>query len=461
MPYRIKVAIVYLLGFFVDLINMFIANVAYPSIGHALQASVGELAWVSNGYILGLTLVIPLSAWLAQRIGGRRVFLLSLTLFMLATTAAGYADSIGELIGWRVLQGMGGGLLIPIGQTLTYQLYRSHERAGLSAAIMLVGLLAPALSPALGGLIVDSLDWRWVFFANLPLAALALLLAALWLRPQAAAELQRKPLDVNGLLSACTALTLILLGLTRLGDADGLLQGALLLAAGVLMLAYYLRRSLRIAQPLLNLRLMQDPLLRTSMMIYQCIPGLFIGVSLVAMLYLQNQLGMRAAQVGSLMLPWSLASFLAITLTGKKFNRLGPRPLFIVGCLLQGLGILTLSQIAHAGDHGLQLTAFALMGFGGSLCSSTAQSSAFLQIADEQLADASALWNINRQLSFCLGVALVSLLLNLLLEHFSPAAAYKICFYLAAASTLVPLLLCLRIANRAIVHRLNTQQEAP
>ncbi|CAI1944247.1 MFS transporter [Serratia proteamaculans] len=461
MPYRIKVAIVYLLGFFVDLINMFIANVAYPSIGHALQASVGELAWVSNGYILGLTLVIPLSAWLAQRIGGRRVFLLSLTLFMLATTAAGYADSIGELIGWRVLQGMGGGLLIPIGQTLTYQLYRSHERAGLSAAIMLVGLLAPALSPALGGLIVDSLDWRWVFFANLPLAALALLLAALWLRPQAAAELQRKPLDVNGLLSACTALTLILLGLTRLGDADGLLQGALLLAAGALMLAYYLRRSLRIAQPLLNLRLMQDPLLRTSMMIYQCIPGLFIGVSLVAMLYLQNQLGMRAAQVGSLMLPWSLASFLAITLTGKKFNRLGPRPLFIVGCLLQGLGILTLSQIAHAGDHGLQLTAFALMGFGGSLCSSTAQSSAFLQIADEQLADASALWNINRQLSFCLGVALVSLLLNLLLEHFSPAAAYKICFYLAAASTLVPLLLCLRIANRAIVHRLNTQQEAP
>lgn len=458
MPYRIKVAIVYLLGFFVDLINMFIANVAYPSIGHALQASVGELAWVSNGYILGLTLVIPLSAWLAQRIGGRRVFLLSLTLFMLATTAAGYADSIGELVGWRVLQGMGGGLLIPIGQTLTYQLYRSHERAGLSAAIMLVGLLAPALSPALGGLIVDRLDWRWVFFANLPLAALALLLAALWLRPQVP-DPQRRPLEIKGLLSACTALTLILLGLTRLGENGGLAQGALLLAAGAIALTYFLRRSLRITHPLLNLRLVQDPLLRTSMMIYQCIPGLFIGVSLIAMLYLQNQLGMRAAQVGSLMLPWSLASFLAITLTGRKFNHSGPKPLFIFGCLLQGLGILALSQIAHAGDYGLQVAAFALMGFGGSLCSSTAQSSAFLHIADEQLADASALWNINRQLSFCLGVALLSLLLNLLLEHFTPAVAYKSCFYLAAASTLIPMLLCLRIANRAIVRRLNTQQE--
>jgi EmrB/QacA subfamily drug resistance transporter len=459
MPYRIKVAIVYLLGFFVDLTNMFIANVAYPSIGHAFHASVGELAWVSNGYILGLTLVIPLSAWLAQRIGGKRVFLLSLTVFMLATAAAGYAGSIGELIGWRVLQGMGGGLLIPIGQTLTYQLYRSHERAGLSAAIMLVGLLAPALSPALGGLIVDQLDWRWVFFANLPLAALALLLAILWLRPQAS-DAQPRPLDINGLLCACTALTLILLGLTRLGETDGLLQGLLLLVAGTLALTYYLRRSLRITQPLLNLRLVQEPLLRTSMIIYQCIPGVFIGVSLVAMLYLQNQLGMHAAQVGSLMVPWSLASFLAITLTGKKFNRVGPRPLFIVGCLLQGLGILALSQIVHATEHGLQVAAFALMGFGGSLCSSTAQSSAFLHIADEQLADASALWNINRQLSFCLGVALLSLLLNLLLEHFSPAVAYQSCFYLAAASTLIPLLLCLRIANRAIVRRLNTQQEA-
>ncbi len=165
MAYRTKVAIVYLLGFFVDLINMFIANVAYPAIGHALQASISQLAWISNGYLLGLTLVIPLSAWLAQRIGGRQVFLLSLVLFMLATTAAGRAGSIEALIGWRVIQGMGGGLLIPIGQTLTYQLFRSHERAGLSAAIMLVGLLAPALSPALGGLIVDHLDWRWVFFS--------------------------------------------------------------------------------------------------------------------------------------------------------------------------------------------------------------------------------------------------------------------------------------------------------
>lgn len=457
MTYRTKVAIVYLLGFFVDLINMFIANVAYPAIGHALQASISQLAWISNGYLLGLTLVIPLSAWLAQRVGGRAVFLLSLVLFMLATAAAGRAGSIEQLIGWRVVQGMGGGLLIPIGQTLTYQLFRSHERARLSAAIMLVGLLAPALSPALGGLIVDHLNWRWVFFSNLPLAALALLLATLWLRNEPSAT-EIKRLDATGLFSACLALTLILLGLTRLSEPNSLWQGAVLLLCGLLVLTYYLWHSLRHPHPLLNLRLVLDPPLRIAMIIYQCVPGLFIGVNLVAMLYLQNQLGMSATQVGGLMLPWSLASFAAITLTGKVFNRCGPRPLFIAGCNLQGLGILALSQIADAGQHSWQIFAFILMGSGGSLCSSTAQSCAFISIADAQLANASALWNINRQLSFCFGVALLSLLLNVLLGQTEPLAAYRYCFYLAAASTLFPLLLCLRIANRAIVRHLNAEQ---
>lgn len=302
MPYRNKVSAVYLLGFFVDLINMFIANVAYPALAHALSASVSELAWVSNSYILGLTLVIPLSTWLAQRIGERQVLLLSLGLFLLATLGAGSAQSIGQLIGWRAIQGLGGGLLIPVGQTLAYQLYRPHERAKLTAAIMVVGLLAPALSPALGGLIVDNLSWRWVFFANLPLALLALILGAVWLRKEPLL-LFRTKLDFIGLLSGCGALLLILLGLTHLAARSKLLSGMMLLACGLLLFAGYVRHSLRHHQPLLNLRLAQEPLFRKAMIIYQCIPGVFIGVSLVTMLWLQNQLGMSAARVGSLMIP--------------------------------------------------------------------------------------------------------------------------------------------------------------
>ena len=459
MNYRVRVASVYLLGFFIDLVNMFIANVAYPDIGRQLDAPVSQLAWVSNGYILGLTLVIPLSSWLAKRMGSKRLLMLSLGVFIIGTCGVGAAGNIGQLIAWRVLQGLGGGLLIPVGQTMTYALYRSHERARLSAVVMLVALMAPALSPAIGGALVDNVSWRWVFLASLPLAFAALILAACWLKPDAEAGAAER-LDFSGLISGCLALSLILLGLTNMGESGRLGVGAMLLLAGLALMGGYVRASLRKTQPLLNLRLMQEPMLRTAMLIYQLIPGIFTGVSLVAMLYLQNQLGMHATLVGVMMLPWAIAALAAISLTGKTFNQLGPRPLFIIGCLVQGSGIGLLSLIGSGDDVVLAASAYALMGFGGSLCSSTAQSSAFIQVDDTELADASALWNINRQLSFCFGVTLISLLLNVLLNMTGmPAArAYHLCFVLAAVSTVIPVLLCLRIANRSVILMLNQEK---
>lgn len=459
MSYRVRVASVYLLGFFIDLVNMFIANVAYPEIGRQFDAPVTQLAWISNGYILGLTLVIPLSGWLVRRMGAKRLFMLSLLIFIAGTCGVVASTSVTQLITWRWIQGLGGGLLIPIGQTMTYALYRSNERAKLSSVVMLIALLAPALSPAMGGILVETLNWRWVFLVSLPLAVGALVLAGCWLKADSPAD-SSEPLDLAGLISGCATLTLILLGLTWLGDGDRLYQGAWMLLAGVITLAGYVWDALRKNQPLINLHLVRDPLLQTAMLIYQFIPGVFTGVSLLTVLYLQNQLGMPASYVGALMLPWALASFAAISLTGKKFNRWGPRPLFITGCLVQAVGIGLLALTGQAEDIIICVMAFAFMGFGGSLCSSTAQSSAFIQITDNQLADASALWNINRQLSFCLGVTLVSLLFNLIADTgIATEHAYHLCFVIAACSAVIPVLCCLRISNQQIISVLNKEQK--
>jgi len=138
MTYRTRVAVVFLLGFFLDLINMFIASVAFPAMGRAFDATPSALAWVSNGYIAGLTLVIPFSAMLARLLGPKRLILLSLLLFSTASTAAGLASTLDSLIAWRVVQGLGGGLLIPVGQALAWQQFKPHERARLSSAVMLV-----------------------------------------------------------------------------------------------------------------------------------------------------------------------------------------------------------------------------------------------------------------------------------------------------------------------------------
>ncbi|EPQ4138013.1 MFS transporter [Klebsiella quasipneumoniae] len=398
MTYRHRVATVFLFGFFLDLINMFIASIAFPAISHALAVSVSQLAWVSNAYILGLTVVVPFSAWLSQRCGPKRLFLLSLGLFSLGALASGLAHSLGALIFWRTLQGMGGGLLIPLGQALTWPLFQPQERAKLSAAVMLVGLLAPACSPAIGGLLVQAFSWRWIFFASLPVALLTFMLAARWLNDTSA--------------------------------------------------------PVRPAR-LLPLSLLADPLLRFAMLIYLCVPGMFIGVNVVGMFYLQRVTGMAPGAIGALMVPWSLASFVAITFTGRYFNRFGPRPLVIVGCLLQAAGILLLLQVDAHSPLALLILAFTLMGGGGSLCSSTAQSSAFLHTPGEEMPDASALWNLNRQLSFFAGSALLALLLRI----FPPAYAWQGAFSCAAAITLLPLLCCLRLNNRANIHRLHTTLE--
>ncbi|MDE1530416.1 MFS transporter [Pseudomonas carnis] len=377
MTYRSKVAWIFLLGFALDLVNMFVATVAYPDIARELHASVTQLAWISNAYMLGLTVIIPLSVWLAALMGERTLIASSLLLFAGASVMVGQTGSIEALIGWRAVQGLGGGLLIPVGQAMAYRHFPAAERSQLTARVMSVALLVPALSPALGGVIVDTVSWRWIFYANLPLTLVTLLLALLWIKPDAPTRV-RPPLDLSSIFKQVAS-----------------------------------------------------PMLRVAMLVYLCIPGVFIGTSLIAILYVRS-LGYDATQTGALMLPWALASAVAIYLSKKLFNRCGPKPLLLAGMALQCAGILLLNEPA------LIIAAYVLMGLGGSLCSSTAQTLAFLDIPAERMGHASALWNMNRQVSFCVGAAVLSAILSAL-------DSFAITFTMAAALTLLPLFAVLRL----------------
>ena len=449
MTYRGKVATVYLLSLFLDLINMFISAVAFPDMSVSLQAPVAHLAWVSNGYIIGLTLIMPLSAWLSRRFGPRRLFLLSLTLFSLATLATAEANSLGELVTWRIVQGLGGGVLIPVGQALTWQFYQGKERTRISTLVMMVALLAPAVSPALGGLLVGYAGWHAVLLASLPVSLLTLCFAFCWLQEDERHSRQSLPApDTTEILTSGGGLICLLLSLTLLSDKDHLLSGLLWLVPAIILILLFVRRNRHQANPLLALHLLSSPLLRFSMLVYLCTPGFFIGVSIIAIFWLQQVAGLSAAQNGALMMAWSVAAFFAIHTSGKLFQRYGPAPLIITGCLIQAAGILWLAGVSHGTSPLVLSLCYALMGFGGSLCSSTAQNSAMQEIDSPELADASALWNINRQLSFCFGVALLSLLLSLLLQTVSLLTAYRTCFIVAACVTCLPVLASRRLRFR-------------
>ena len=386
MDERHRVAWIYLLGFALDLVNMFAANVAMPRIGHDLAASVQQLSWVGGIYTLGLTVVIPAGPRLAAWLGEKPLICLSLAGFAAMSALAGATHDIHALIGWRFGQGLFGGLLIPVGQAWAYRLTPIAERSALTTRVMFVALLIPALSPMLGGVLVDAVSRRWLYLANVPLGLLTLCLAVVYL-PK--------------------------------GDHPG--------SAAFL--------------PVIP-SLLRPRALHTAMLVYLLVPGVFVGVNLIAALHLSS-LGYSPAAIGALMLPWAMASAVAIMTTRRGFGRFGARPLLFVGMVAQALGILALGQVVAPGDAWAP-GAFVLMGLGGSLCSSTAQTLAFTGVAETRMGQASALWNMNRQLAFCLG----PVAMGGAWQTLGGSQAPYMTLGLAAVLTLLPSIVALRLSRR-------------
>ncbi len=244
-------------------------------------------------------------------------------------------------------------------------------------------------------------------------------------------------LDLRGLLLGSAALATLLVALAWLGSPGGG-RGLLLALLACVLGCCYWRDGRARTDALLDLGLLEAPLLRTAMLVYLCVPGAFMGANLVAMLYLQGPLGLSASRAGALMLPWALAAGLAIGLTRRRFNRWGPKSLLLAGMAIQAGGLLWLARSGEGSGFWQLAGAYATMGFGGSLCSSAAQGMALLDVPAARMGHASALWNINRQLAFCLGMAVLGGLLNLLQARADPAA-FVHCFLFAAAFTLLPL----------------------
>ena len=258
-------------------------------------------------------------------------------------------------------------------QAAAYRQCTPGQRGALTRRILLVALLVPALAPALGGLLVQWLSWRGVLWASLPLAVLAIGLVLAWMPADGARSAPR--LQAYALSTAMLALGALLLALTWLGEPDHRAAGAALLLIALLLAAFHLRHARRQAHPLLRWSLLSHRRLRLAMLVYLAVPGVFIGSQLVSTLQL-HQAGYSAARIGALMLPWALASAIAITASKRLLARFGPATVLRVGMLLQASGLLLMALLPQPAFASAALL-FALMGAGGSLCSSTAQTLAF------------------------------------------------------------------------------------
>lgn len=437
MTYRYRVATVFLAGFFIDCINIFMSAIALPDISRQLQVSESSVAWVANSYILGLTLIIPLSAWIASHWGARLTMMVSMVVFSAGALFAGLSSEFSGLITFRFIQGIGGGLLIPVGQALTFGLFGKDERARISTLVMAVALIAPAISPAAGGAIVDHLSWRWVFLCNIPFSLVTAGLAMCWIKSE---KTRAQRPDIAGLLLVSLALTALLLGMSLYASAASALLPLSLLAIGLLFAVLYVRHYRRKATPILDLSVLGNPRMRFSVLVYYAVPGIFTGVNLLNIFFLQQVLGWGASETGMLMMLYAGGSFCAMTLCGRLYNRVGAARLFLLGLCCHAAGIAMLALVSAQLSLPLLTLAYLLMGIGGGIGANTAQTTAMIDFEGEQLARASTIWNLNRQMSFSVGAALFTLLFNLLQQHTTSTAAYHRAFLIAAVLGVLPLL---------------------
>lgn len=437
MSYRYKIATVFLLGFFIDCINIFMSAIALPNIASSFSVSQSMVAWVTNAYILGLILIMPMSLWLASKLGNQKLLCYSMLLFSISICFIGFSESIYSLIFWRFIQGVAGGLLIPVGQALVYALFPNQERQRISTMIMAIALIAPAFSPAIGGVIIDSLNWRWVFLSNLPFSLLASALAWFWIKK--AQNISSEKPDIKGLVIFNISLLSLLLSFSFYSDYHNALFAITSFLISVGMLIFYIRHAKKISHPVLNLGLLKNKNLRNAFIVYYAVPGIFTGVNLLNIFNLQLNFGFNAKQTGLFMLLYATGALTAMISGGLLYQRLGKKSLLIIGITLHSLGIFLLFCISNTSPLSFLVVAYLLMGMGGGLSANIAQISSLIDFSGQDLLQGSVLWNINRQVSFSVGTVVLISIYNLM-SGSSDLLRYQHTFLIAALLCLLSLI---------------------
>ena len=378
-----------------------------------------------------------MSLWLATKLGNQKLLCYSMLLFSISICFIGFSESIYSLIFWRFIQGVAGGLLIPVGQALVYALFPNQERQRISTMIMAIALIAPAFSPAIGGVIIDSLNWRWVFLSNLPFSLLAAALAWLWIKKTQNVS-SEKP-DIKGLVIFNISLLSLLLSFSFYSDYHNASFALTSFLISVGMLIFYIRHAKKISHPVLNLELLKNKNLRNAFIVYYAVPGIFTGVNLLNIFNLQLNFGFNAKQTGLFMLLYATGALTAMISGGLLYQRLGKKSLLIIGITLHSLGIFLLFCISNTSPLSFLVVAYLLMGMGGGLSANIAQISSLIDFSGQDLLQGSVLWNINRQVSFSVGTVVLISIYNLM-SGSSDLLRYQHTFLIAALLCLLSLI---------------------
>jgi len=442
-----RIAAVVIVGSIMSILDTTIVNVAIATLQRELGSTVSEIQWVVTGYMLALAAVIPVTGWAARRFGAKQVYVTSLVLFTAGSILCGLATSTGELVLFRVLQGIGGGMLLPIGQLMMADAAGPSRMGRVMSIVAVPAMLAPILGPAIGGVIVDNTTWRWIFFVNVPIG-IAAVIAAMRVLPKGTPQ-RTDPLDVRGLVLMALGLPLLIYGLAEVGTTGefGTTKVLVPCITGLALIGAFAVHALRTRYPLLDLRLYRRATFASASLTMFCLGAALFGSMILLPLYWQEIRHESVLHTGLLTAPQGLGMALVMPLAGKLSDRLGGGPLALFGVIVTTLATIPFGLIAADTPIGVLSVAMFVRGMGIGFAFMPAMAAAFASLKRSELAHATPQLNVLQRVGGSIGTAVLAVVLQRAAAGADTldeaAAAFGTAFWWAAALTALAIVPCI------------------
>ncbi|MFT4086964.1 MAG: DHA2 family efflux MFS transporter permease subunit [Gordonia sp. (in: high G+C Gram-positive bacteria)] len=428
------VAGVVVLGAIMSILDVTVVSVAQPTFIREFQTNTAGAAWSMTGYTLALAAVIPVSSWAAGRFGTKKVYMTSLVLFVIGSALCAMATNIGMLVAFRVVQGLGGGMLMPVGMMIMTRAAGPERVGSVMAVLGIPMLLGPIAGPILGGWLIEIASWHWVFLINIPIGIVAVVYAFVALKDDA--EKKKSSIDIIGLLLLSPGLALFLFGVSSSAEHRTFTKPNVYIPMiiGAILIVTFIWHALRAKNPLLDLRLFKNRVMTISTITMVFFMIAFFGASLLYPQYFIIVRGESTLTAGLLLAPQGLGAMLTMPIAGKMTDKIGPGKFVLGGLVLILIGVGAFTQIGTDTSYWILCVALFIQGLGMGMTMMPIMSSALATLRGPQVPDGSTLLNVVQQTSSSIGTAVITVIFTSLLatttrellQASSPEAAGKI-----------------------------------
>lgn len=409
--YKHSIALIYAIVLFLDRLDLTVVNVTLPTVAEYFHISIAATDWVNIAFLLALAISIPISSWLGHRFGLKKIYLFAMLLFGLSSTLCVWAPSLFSINILRFIQGLGGGLLIPVGMTMLYQIYEPSEYASITSFTFLPSLIAPAIAPFLGGIILIFFGWRTVFLFSGPIVLALVCYAAMAIKPDEIAS-EMKRLDWFGLLLTSTLLIDIFLTLSAIGRSGFSFAILIGVISFLILLGLFIHWQKKCSYALFDLKLFNNKNFISANLIQICFQVVHFGAIFLIGMYLQVGIGMSAVFAGLIMGMQAVGAMAISRYSVKLYHQYGAKKIIAWG--LGGVAVITpaILLISQPNMIWLGISLFFVRGLFSGLCGTPIQTLSVTGFSKHQLPQVNSIFNTCRQVAISLGIALSSIMIS-------------------------------------------------